>query len=86
RFPALRLAYSAQEKGGSMPCTMNGANEIAVAAFLRGEIKFGAIPHIIEDTMAVAHVIGQPSLEDIFQADESARRTASEALKKYILK
>ena len=86
RFPALRLAYSAQEKGGSMPCTMNGANEIAVAAFLRGEIKFGAIPHIIEDTMAAADVIGKPSLEDIFQADESARRTAAEALKKYILK
>lgn len=84
RFPALALAYSAQEKGGSMPCTMNAANEVAVAAFLQGEIKFGAIPHIIEDTMAAAEFVGNPTLEEIFRTNEDARRIASIMLKKYL--
>ncbi|MCQ2152549.1 MAG: 1-deoxy-D-xylulose-5-phosphate reductoisomerase, partial [Bacteroidales bacterium] len=52
RFPCLRLAYQSLETGGNATCTMNGANEVAVASFLSGEIRFTDIPHIIEETLA----------------------------------
>lgn len=54
-FSCLALAYQALEKGGNMPCILNAANEVAVAAFLQGKIKFLHIPEIIEYTMQSTH-------------------------------
>lgn len=76
RFPCLRLAYEAIEQGGTMPCIMNAANEIANELFRQGRISFMAIPQIIEETMmrhAVDHTV---SLESYLAADLSARSLA----------
>ncbi|MBQ4198171.1 MAG: 1-deoxy-D-xylulose-5-phosphate reductoisomerase, partial [Bacteroidales bacterium] len=51
KFPCLRIAYESFKKGGNIPCAMNAANEVAVAAFLRGQIRFTQIPQIIEKTI-----------------------------------
>ena len=51
KFPLLRLAYEAQETGGSATCTLNAADEIAVEAFLEGRIGFPAIAEVVEETL-----------------------------------
>ncbi|MEN3189887.1 MAG: 1-deoxy-D-xylulose-5-phosphate reductoisomerase [Atribacterota bacterium] len=76
KFPCIKLAYNALEVGGTMPAVLNGANEIAVNAFLNNYINITEIPIIIENTMK-NHIPKQnPSLEDIFDADYWARKTA----------
>ena len=82
RFPCLALAYGAIEKGGNATCVMNGANEVAVQAFLEGRIRFTDIPSIIEETLCRCDFIKKPSLEEIFSTDFEAKRTAKEILKK----
>jgi 1-deoxy-D-xylulose-5-phosphate reductoisomerase len=77
RFPCIRLAYEALAAGGIMPAVLSAANEIAVAAFVEGEIPFGRIPAVIEATMSRSRPI-EPSLAGIRKADEEARRTAGE--------
>jgi 1-deoxy-D-xylulose-5-phosphate reductoisomerase len=77
RFPALSLAYQALREGGTMPVVLNGANEIAVAAFLEGRIGFREIHRIIDKTMnkharRVAKEIGE-----ILEVDQWARQYAS---------
>jgi 1-deoxy-D-xylulose-5-phosphate reductoisomerase len=52
RFPGLTLGYAAARAGGTMPAVLNAANEVAVAAFLEGRIKFLDIPRTVEATMA----------------------------------
>ncbi|OFW74219.1 MAG: hypothetical protein A2Y55_09770 [Actinobacteria bacterium RBG_16_68_12] len=76
RFPLLRLAREAGEKGGTYPCAFNAANEIAVAAFLEGRIAFLEIASLVED--ALAHVDGAPArdLPELIEADAEARRLA----------
>ena len=83
RFPCLGLAYEALRRGGNSTCAMNGANEVAVAAFLRDEIGFTAIPEIISSTMEQCSFIGKPDFEAIFSTDFEAKRLAAEALAKY---
>lgn len=83
RFPCLRLAYESLEAGGNATCTMNGANEVAVAAFLSGEIRFTDIPHIIGETLAKCRHIEKPTLEDIFATDAEAKRVAGEIKDKF---
>lgn len=82
RFPSLRLAAECLNAGGAACAVMNGANEAAVAAFLREEIPFGAITRTVEET--VNRLCGLPgdTLEDIFAADAQARRVAAELLAK----
>ncbi|MEM9616395.1 MAG: 1-deoxy-D-xylulose-5-phosphate reductoisomerase [Pseudomonadota bacterium] len=84
RFPALRLAKESIEAGGIMPATLNAANEVAVAAFLAGGIKFLDIAAITEQVLdAVAGSAGPSSvtsLEDAVTADTKARRLAEEAV------
>lgn len=76
KFPCIKLAYNALEVGGTMPAVLNGANEIAVNAFLNNYINITEIPIIIENTMK-NHIPKQnPNLEDIFDADYWARKTA----------
>ncbi len=73
RFPALGLAYSALDRGGNIPCAMNAANEVAVAAYLRDEISFYGIPELVSECMERTPFIGNPSLDDIFATnDETA--------------
>lgn len=83
RFPCLGLAYEALRRSGNSTCAMNGANEVAVAAFLRGEIGFTAIPEIISTTMERCDFIEKPDFEAIFSTDFEAKRLAGETLAKY---
>ena len=77
RFPCLGLAYHALEKGGNATCAMNGANEVAVAAFLEGNIRFTDIPEIIAATMERCTFVEKPVLDDIYSTDFEAKRIAS---------
>ncbi|MBM4336818.1 MAG: 1-deoxy-D-xylulose-5-phosphate reductoisomerase [Deltaproteobacteria bacterium] len=76
RFPALRLAFEALAAGGTAPATLNAANEIAVAAFLAGELEFTGIASVAEEVMARVAVRPGRSLEEIRDVDEQARRAA----------
>lgn len=77
RFPAISLAYAAHRRGGNLACIMNGANEVAVEAFLKGKIIFGKIPEIIEKCMGRVAFIENPSLQDIFDTHAEAKNTAA---------
>ncbi len=78
RFPCLRLAYEALERGGNATCAMNGANEVAVAAFLEGKIRFTDIPELIARTTSRCGFVAEPDLEQIYSTDFEAKRIASE--------
>ncbi len=78
RFPCLGLAYEALEKGGNSTCAMNGANEVAVAAFLDGKIRFTDIPEVISTVMARCQYVADPDLEQIYSTDFEAKKLASE--------
>ncbi|HJS38533.1 MAG TPA: 1-deoxy-D-xylulose-5-phosphate reductoisomerase [Burkholderiales bacterium] len=77
RFPCLALAYAAQRAGGTAPAVLNAANEIAVAAFLAGRLRFTAIAPVIEESLARVPAGAARSLEDVIEADLQARRHAS---------
>lgn len=79
-FSCLKLAINSMEKGGNMPCIMNAANEIAVAAFLENRIRFNGIPKLIATTMERASFIKEPTFEDYVQTDKEARIFATEAI------
>ena len=76
RFPALGLAYSAIERGGNIPCAMNAANEVAVAAYLRDEISFYGIHDLVSECMERTPFIGEPSLDNIFATNDEAAALA----------
>lgn len=81
-FRGLQLAYDAGKTGGTMPCAMNAANEIAVAYFLEGKASFLDIYAVIETTMQAHTVIEHPELEDLYQTDAWARAFAADLLQK----
>jgi 1-deoxy-D-xylulose-5-phosphate reductoisomerase len=76
RFPCLELARTALRSGGSAPALLNAANEIAVAAFLDGQLRFSNIPQLIEDALAAVGVNELRTLEDVFKADAAGREYA----------
>lgn len=76
KFPCIKLAYQALEIGGTMPAVLNGANEIAVNAFLNSQISFSAIPIIIQNTMKEHKPKYNPNISDILDADYWARERA----------
>ena len=76
KFPLLCTAYAAARKGGTAPCVMNAANEIAVAAFLRDQIKFTDIYRIIEQTMEYVPHVDNPGYDDYVASNEAAREYA----------
>lgn len=82
RFPALRLGGECLNAGGAACTILNGANEMAVAAFLRDGIPFGAISRIVEGTLEACGAMPADTLEDIFHADLEARRVAKEIAEK----
>ncbi len=76
RFPAIELAYAAHRMKGNMACIMNGANEVAVDAFLKDRILFHRIPEIIEKTMEKATFVPLPDIDDIYQSHDQAKEIA----------
>jgi 1-deoxy-D-xylulose-5-phosphate reductoisomerase len=73
KFECLRLAYYALEQGGTAPCTLNAANEIAVDRFLKGEIKFNKIPVLISKALEKIKNYHSPDLNLIFDCDKETR-------------
>lgn len=84
RFPCLELAREALEKGGTMPCVLNAADEVAVEAFLANRLRFSDIPHLIERVMDEAPKVDLDSLETVLRCDQEARRRATELVKNAI--
>ncbi|MEE1200723.1 MAG: 1-deoxy-D-xylulose-5-phosphate reductoisomerase, partial [Christensenellales bacterium] len=76
RFPSLRMAFDALSAGGSAPVVLNGANEAAVAAFLKEQIPFGRIPEIISDTLSACPRREITCIGDVYEADRQARDAA----------
>lgn len=76
-FPNLRHAYDALNMGGNMPCVVNAANEVCVAAFLADRIKFADMPRIIERAMQSADFCQKPTLEDYIATDAEVRKMAN---------
>lgn len=81
KFPCPALAREAFKKGGNIPCAISGANEVAVASFLREEIKFTQIPKVVEHIMTRCDFIASPSLDDIYYTDNQAKMMALEYIK-----
>jgi 1-deoxy-D-xylulose-5-phosphate reductoisomerase len=79
-FPCLRLAGEAARAGGTAPCVLNAANEIAVHAFLEGRLRFVEIPIVIEQTLS--ELPGEPvrAFESLYEADRQARAVAGEGV------
>lgn len=80
KFECLKLAFEAAKVGWSMPCVMNAANEVAVAAFLNKKIKFLDISKIVESVMNQHKVKELNNLEDVFELDKWARSKAEEKI------
>jgi 1-deoxy-D-xylulose-5-phosphate reductoisomerase len=81
RFRNLDFAFEAVRQGGNMPCILNAANEIAVAAFLQDKTGFLTMSDVIEKTMKAVSFIASPSLDDYIQTNSEARAKAEEMLK-----
>jgi 1-deoxy-D-xylulose-5-phosphate reductoisomerase len=83
RFPCLKLARQAAEVGGTAPALLNAANEVAVAAFLDGRIRFDEIARLIDAVLNRISAIAVPQLDDVLQADAQARVVAQDWLVRY---
>ena len=81
RFPCLALAYEAIKRGGNAPCALNSANEIAVAAYLKGEIGFYDIARLCEQALDGLDFVADPSLDDIFSTHDAAAKRAGAAIR-----
>jgi len=79
-FRNLQLAYDCMEKGGNMPCILNAANEIAVAAFLQDKIGFLNMSDLIANCMEKITFVSKPTLTDYVATDEATRILANELL------
>jgi 1-deoxy-D-xylulose-5-phosphate reductoisomerase len=73
RFPCLALAQEIAREENTLPCVLNAANEIVVAQFLDGEIRFHEIAQHIRRITELHKPVSRPTLEDIFEADSWAR-------------
>ena len=81
RFPCLRLAREAMQAGGAAPAVLNAANEVAVEAFLAGNIAFGAIPDVVAKVRALPYPGQADSLERVLAADRWAREQAAHTIR-----
>ncbi len=79
-FPCLRLARAAAVQGGTAPCVLNAANEIAVHAFLEGGLRFVEIPGVIERVLSELPAAPVEAFESLYEADRLAREVATEAV------
>jgi 1-deoxy-D-xylulose-5-phosphate reductoisomerase len=78
KFPCLRLAYEAAEAGGAKTVALNAADEVAVAGFLEGRIRFDQIPQVIEEVLSATESGHLESIQKVLEADGNARRCALE--------
>ena len=78
RFPCLRLAREAMKKGGALPCALNAADEVAVAAFLDRRLPFPGIAEVIERVLSRTPRARFEKMDDVLAADAEARRMAKE--------
>ena len=83
RFPSLGYAIEALKRGGAMPIVLNGANEIAVSAFLHEQIPFGRIPEIILHALESVEQRAIRSIEDVYLADAQARSCADQMIRRF---
>ena len=81
RFRNLALAYEALHRAGNMPCIVNAANEVAVAAFLHDELSFLQMSEVIERTMATTTFLPKPTYDDYVATDADARRRAADFIR-----
>ena len=77
-FRNLQLAYDALDAGGSAPCVLNAANEVAVAAFLRDEVGFLEMSEVLEHALNTVPHVAKPDLEQLFELDRAAREAAQD--------
>jgi 1-deoxy-D-xylulose-5-phosphate reductoisomerase len=82
RFPCLRLAREAMKKGGALPCALNAADEVAVAAFLEKRLPFLGIAEVIERVLGRTPRVKFERMEDVLTADAEARRMAREEVER----
>jgi 1-deoxy-D-xylulose-5-phosphate reductoisomerase len=80
RFPALRLAYAAAKTGGTMPAVLNGANEMAVTAFIEEKIRFNKIVSVVEEVLSRHRGHADPGIDAILAADRWAREEAGKII------
>src|SRR4029077_624147 len=83
KFRCLELAYVADEAGGAKPVALNAADEVAVAAFLEGQIRFDDIPRVIEDVLSATKTGRIESIHQVLAQDLEARRVAQERVQWY---
>lgn len=81
KFPLLRLAYESQDAGGTATCTLNAADEIAVEAFLRGEISFPGIAEVVEETLGRVVSREAASIGEILEKDRESRQVARQVVR-----
>jgi len=82
KFPLLKLAYQAQETGGSATCTLNAADEVAVEAFLAGRISFPGIAALIAETLERVPVREARSVREVLEIDRESRAVARGIMEK----
>jgi 1-deoxy-D-xylulose-5-phosphate reductoisomerase len=82
KFRSLTLAFSALKKGGNMPCILNAANEIAVAAFLSEKIKFMQMTDVVENALENNQYLSAPDIKSLEISDKQARETAEKFINK----
>ncbi len=83
KYQSLSMTYDALSAGGTMPCVLNAANEMAVEAFLDDQIMFKDIYRVISNTMAVHNVLDGGSIEEVLSASNWARQEATEIIKTF---
>ena len=83
QFPCVRLAYDAMASGGTATAVLNGANEVAVDAFLREELPFSSIPDVIEFALKEIHPSPVHQLDDVLRSDRDAREAARDWIQSY---
>jgi 1-deoxy-D-xylulose-5-phosphate reductoisomerase len=83
RFPALRLAREALLAAGSAPVVLNAANEVAVASFLEGRVRFSDIPDLVETALSKNGRAAPRSIEEVFEIDRDVRQAVGNAIKEY---
>jgi 1-deoxy-D-xylulose-5-phosphate reductoisomerase len=79
-FPCLRLAREAAQAGGTAPCVLNAANEVAVHAFLEGRLPFLGIPAVIENALERVPARRVHAFETLYEADREARAATAELI------
>ena len=83
RFPCLTLAHRCLERGGNMACVVNAANEVAVAAFLSGRLRFVDIYPLLEETIGRVEAIAAPDYSQLVATNAEARAVAADLVERY---